>query len=176
MKFLIVEDDDNQAELITAEFVKTGIEVDRSDSVASAIARVGSRCPYDLIVLDQDLPDGKGFEVQQHLRSVADAPPVIFVTSDDLVEHAVRAMSEGARGYVVKRPNYITQLTKEVSKILSSTRTEPSVTRSEYEERERRRLAEVLERHEWNVSAAARELGMGRGKLRGRMRVLMIDD
>ena len=42
-------------------------------------------------------------------------------------------------------------------------------SRAEFEARERAELASLLERHRWNVSAAARSLGLSRGALRGRM-------
>ena len=38
-----------------------------------------------------------------------------------------------------------------------------------FEDRERMRLSQVLSRNRWNVSAAARSLGLSRGALRGRM-------
>jgi transcriptional regulator with GAF, ATPase, and Fis domain len=42
-------------------------------------------------------------------------------------------------------------------------------SRGLFEERERMRLSQALSRHRWNVSAAARSLGLSRGALRGRM-------
>ena len=51
----------------------------------------------------------------------------------------------------------------------------PIEGRSDFDQRERAKLAEVLAEHRWNVSAAARALGMTRGKLRGRMRALDLE-
>ena len=136
---------------------------------------IGAQSPFDLVVLDQDLPDGMGFDVQQRLKESPTPPPVIFVTADDTAEHAVRAMKQGASGYVVKRPDYLIELNSEVSRILSTDEKVVAKNRTEYEERERSRLTQALERNQWNVSATARDLGMGRGKLRGRMAVLGID-
>ncbi len=175
MKFLLVEDDPSHAILISEQLKDLGAEVVCADTVAGAIRLLGAESPFDLVVLDQDLPDGMGFEVQARLKDNSAPPPVIFITSDDVVEHAVRAMKQGARGYVVKRPDYLIELIAEVSRILSTTESPAAETRSEYEERERRRLTEVLERNRWNVSATARELGIGRGMLRGQMVVLGID-
>jgi DNA-binding NtrC family response regulator len=42
-------------------------------------------------------------------------------------------------------------------------------SRSDFEAYERRELEDVLSAHRWNVSAAARSLGVSRGSLRGRM-------
>ncbi|MCP4036076.1 MAG: DNA-binding response regulator [bacterium] len=176
MRFLLVEDDPSHVILMREHLSPHGAEVENVNTVAGAIRILGREQPYDLVLLDQDLPDGHGFEVQEFLCARSDAPPVIFVTSDDQAEHAVRAMQSGARSYVIKRPNYLIELDKEVSKVLQDRGNATAMTRTEYEERESRTLAEALERNDWNVSATARELGIGRGKLRSRMAALGIDD
>jgi DNA-binding NtrC family response regulator len=52
---------------------------------------------------------------------------------------------------------------------LRSSEERGSPSRSRFEERECRELEQVLAAHRWNVSAAARSLGISRGALRGRM-------
>ncbi|MBW2725066.1 MAG: DNA-binding response regulator [Deltaproteobacteria bacterium] len=175
MKFLLVEDDPSHTILMSAQLNGFGAEILCTNTVSGAMQMIGTQSPFDLVVLDQDLPDGMGFDVQQRLREDSPPPPVIFVTADDTAEHAVRAMKQGARGYVIKRPNYLIELNSEVSRILSTHETVVAKNRSEYEERERTRLTEALERNQWNVSATARDLGMGRGKLRGKLAMLGID-
>lgn len=175
MKFLLVEDDPSHTVLMTSQLIGFGAEVLCTDSVGGAKQMIEAQSPFDLVVLDQDLPDGMGFEVQRELRRCSTPPPVIFVTADDTAEHAVRAMKQGARGYVIKRPNYLVELMSEVSRIVGKHDSIVSRNRSEYENRERFRLTRALERNQWNVSATARDLGMGRGKLRGKMATLGID-
>lgn len=175
MKFLMVEDDPGHTALITAQLEGIGGEVESSRTVARAIRMLGSGSDYDLVILDRTLADGDGFEVQRCLKHVSNPPPVLFVTSEDRVEDAVTAMRDGAQGYVVKRPDYLAVLEKEVSRILNSPNRATVGNRTEYEVRERQKLIVVLERNQWNVSATARELGMGRGKLRSRMSALGID-
>ena len=48
-------------------------------------------------------------------------------------------------------------------------RPRPDDSRASFEAGERRRISLALSRHRWNVSAAARSLGISRGALRGRM-------
>lgn len=175
MKFLMVEDDPVHTELITAQLEEIGAEVESTPTVARAIRLLGEGSEYDLVILDRKLTDGDGFEVQRCLNNAQNPPPVLFVTSEDVVEEAVEAMRDGAMGYVIKRPDYLTVLEKEVSRILSTPRSVGVANRTEYEDRERVKLIAALERSQWNVSAAARELGMGRGKLRSRMAALGID-
>ena len=80
MKFLLVEDDPNHSALMTARLEEIGGEVTLAQTVSHAIRALGRSREYDLVVLDQDLPDGKGFEVQACLKGFSDAPSVLFVT------------------------------------------------------------------------------------------------
>jgi len=175
LRFLLVEDDPSCSFLMAEQLTELGAEVTTAETVADAIRRLGDGSTYDLVILDQELPDGTGFEVQEFLRGVREPPAVLFVTSDDLAEDAVRAMKAGARGYVIKRPRYLDELKKEVSVFLSAVSSRPKGYRAEYEQRERLELIAALERNEWNVTATARELGVGRGKLRRRMASLGIN-
>jgi DNA-binding NtrC family response regulator len=176
MKLLLLEDNASHSELMTERLQGLGADVVTAQTIAGAIALLEATPDFDLAVLDQDLPDGSGIEVLDFVRDRSDAMPILFVTSDDLAEHVVDAMKRGANGYVVKRPAYLTQLVQEVSSIMNAPEGSAAESRSEYEERERNKLAGVLQRNRWNVSASARELGMGRGMLRGRMSALGLDE
>ena len=176
MKLLLVEEDASHAVMMTEQLTELGAEVVAVDTVAAAIRLLATGYVFDLAVLDQDLPDGTGFEVQEFLSKRSNPPPVLFVTSDDHAEHAVLAMKRGARGYLVKRPDYLVDLIKEVALIVDAPGSSTSRSRSQYEERERRKLSEALQRNRWNVSATARELGIGRGMLRTRMFALGLDE
>ncbi|MCM1261228.1 MAG: response regulator [Butyrivibrio sp.] len=58
----------------------------------------------DLIILDIDMPEINGYEMlkmikeKEHLKDI----PVIFLTSNNDKEHVVKAVSGGAKDYVVK--------------------------------------------------------------------------
>ncbi|MCH7868146.1 MAG: response regulator [Myxococcales bacterium] len=183
LKLLLVEDNESHSVLMTERLTGLGAEVVPVRTIAGAIRLLETESAFDLAVLDQNLPDGSGFEVQDFLSKRSNPLPVLFVTADDHAEHAVRAMKRGARGYVVKRPEYLSELSEEVSSIIDLHQLHErqptsfvSETRSEYEIQERGKLAEALQRNCWNVSATARELGIGRGKLRSRMSTLGLDE
>jgi two-component system response regulator FixJ len=55
------------------------------------------------IVLDVRAPDGPGMELQEHLRSQPDAPPILMLTDRCDVATAVRAMGNGAFDFI-QRP------------------------------------------------------------------------
>jgi len=118
-----------------------------------------------MVVVDVSLPDGTGFEVQRLLSEWTTPPALLFVTSDDLAEDAVRAMRAGADDYIVKRPHYLDELKDAVERLLAT----PVSDREKFEQAERASLLAALEKNRWNVLATARSLGISRGKLRSRM-------
>ncbi len=175
MRFLLVEDDPSHAALMRGQLTRTDTDIVHVETVSRAIQTLESKPGFDLVLLDQQLPDGLGFEVHDWLRAHGFVLPVIFVTAESEIERVVRATLDGAQGYVVKRPGYLVQLAAEVARVLHGSGSSHAVTRAEFEEAERQRLTAALARHEWNVSATARALGIGRGKLRSRMAALGID-
>lgn len=120
-RVLLVEDDAAHALLMreTLESLGSRIEHTRTKAGALAALELGS---FDLIVLDAGLPDGSGFEIQSEIRTRPGSPPIVFVTSDDLAEHAVDALRAGAAHYVVKRPSYLEQMRDVVSELIVRTR------------------------------------------------------
>ena len=100
---------------------------------AAAIDALRER-EFDLVMLDVDRPDGNGFEIHEWLLGQPASPPVIFVTADDLAEHAVEAVKSGAADYIVKRPSYFAEVTKVVARVLdeaASRREPPPLTERE---------------------------------------------
>ncbi len=168
---LIVEDDASHLLLIGGCLEGFSFAVETASSVREATQKLRAR-NFGLVILDIDLPDGTGFEVQEALGPEETAPAILFVTSDDLAEDAVRAMRSGAANYIVKRPNYLEDLKTAVFDLLAADSLSPRET---FERRERDTLLSALEEHRWNIAATARALGMSRGKLRGRIKALGLD-
>ena len=56
----------------------------------------------DLILLDIGLPKLDGLKAAEQIREVAPQSEIIFVTQDNSVDTAKKAIASGARGYVVK--------------------------------------------------------------------------
>jgi two-component system response regulator EvgA len=75
--------------------------VGEADGVGTARAALDTLTP-SVVLVDVNLPDGKGFEIVEWLRG-RDDPPVIIMTSDgdaeDLEDLALRS---GARAFVEK--------------------------------------------------------------------------
>ena len=75
--------------------------VGEADGVQTARDALGSLEPR-IVLLDVNLPDGKGFEIAEWLRG-RDNPPVIIMTSDGEAEDFEElALRSGARAFVEK--------------------------------------------------------------------------
>lgn len=101
MRLLLVEDVDDVADAIVSSFVRRGDAIDRVGTVADAQDTLAVN-DYEVIILDINLPDGKGTEILQALRSQRRMTPVLMLTARMAVEDRVSALDRGADDYLVK--------------------------------------------------------------------------
>jgi DNA-binding NtrC family response regulator len=120
-RVLVVEDDPTHALLIETALDGLVDDVATARSCADAVRALREH-RFDLLLIDVGLPDGSGFELQRKAARLPGSPPVVFVTSDDLAEHAVQALRAGAVDYVVKRPSYLDRLRESVVEHLQRSR------------------------------------------------------
>lgn len=111
LRVLLVEDDDNHADLVAAY-------LDEATDPAVALARVGTvrdavealaadhRVPFGAVLTDQQLPDSDFREtiarVVEAASAAPGAPPVVALTSIGDLQVALGALAQGAQDYVVK--------------------------------------------------------------------------
>lgn len=98
---LVVEDDVILNQLLVRQLKKAGYDVVGEltwEAARSTLQRVAP----DLVLLDVNLPDSKGFEP---LIEIAIARPVVMLTAFGDVNQAVQAMRLGASDYLVKPVN-----------------------------------------------------------------------
>ena len=100
-RLLVVEDDPNIRELLSASLRFAGFAVDAVTTGAEAVT-AGREAKPDLIVLDVMLPDYDGFEVIKRLRETGIRVPVVFLTARDGTEDMVRGLTAGGDDYVTK--------------------------------------------------------------------------
>jgi two-component system, OmpR family, response regulator len=100
-RLLVVEDEPNILELLSASLRLAGFEVATATSGLEALQAVQRHRP-DLVVLDVMLPDLDGFEVARRLRSGDTRTPVLFLTAKDATEDKIRGLSIGGDDYVTK--------------------------------------------------------------------------
>lgn len=116
---LVVEDDPNILELLSASLRFAGFEVRTATSGSNALAAAGQQRP-DLVVLDVMLPDVDGFEVIKKLRAEGERVPVVFLTARDATDDKIRGLTLGGDDYVTK-PFSLEELTARIRAVLRRT-------------------------------------------------------
>lgn len=118
-KLLVVEDDPNILELLSASLRFAGFEVTTATSGSAAVAAAKDRRP-DLVVLDVMLPDLDGFEVIRIMRDGGTRTPVVFLTARDATDDKIRGLTLGGDDYVTK-PFSLEELTARIRAVLRRT-------------------------------------------------------
>src|SRR5262245_13702356 len=100
-RLLVVEEDPNIVEMLSASLRFAGFEIATAENGADAVVTARDQRP-DLIVLDVMLPDSDGFEVVRRLREGGTRTPVVFLTARDATEDKIRGLTLGGDDYVTK--------------------------------------------------------------------------
>lgn len=101
MRVLLIEDDPTLGDAVRAHVASLGYGVDwmkRLDDAYDAMAAV----PYELVLLDLNLPDGRGLDLLRDLRRRGSAVPVIILTAQDQIAQRIEGLNSGADDYLVK--------------------------------------------------------------------------
>lgn len=101
MRILVVEDDPK-----TARFLKQGLE-EEGHAVDLAVdgeegSFLGHLNPYDLILLDIQLPKRTGLQLSSELRREGVETPILMLTGRDSTPDVVRGLNAGADDYLTK--------------------------------------------------------------------------
>ena len=120
-KLLVVEDDPNILELLSASLKFAGFDVSTATSGSAAVSAAKDRRP-DLVVLDVMLPDLDGFEVIRLMREGGTRTPVVFLTARDATDDKIRGLTLGGDDYVTK-PFSLEELTARIRAVLRRTTT-----------------------------------------------------
>ncbi|HEY6482701.1 MAG TPA: response regulator transcription factor [Steroidobacteraceae bacterium] len=101
MRLLIVEDDNELREALTALLEQSGYEVDAYADGRLAANTLMSR-EYDLAIVDLMVPGVSGLALVRSLRRQLSNLPILIVTARDAVEDRVSGLDAGADDYLVK--------------------------------------------------------------------------
>jgi DNA-binding NtrC family response regulator len=90
-----------------------GFSVQSAESGESALSAL-KRNPADLVFAANDLPDTNGLDLLENIRALPDPPEIIFVTSYEAIDSAVKAVKRGALCYITKplSPDRVLHLTR----------------------------------------------------------------
>src|SRR3954452_18458658 len=115
-KLLVVEDDANILELLSASLRFAGFDVSTATSGSAAVTAAKNAAP-DLVVLDVMLPDLDGLEVIRLMREGGQRTPVVFLTARDATDDKIRGLTLAADDYVTK-PHSLEELTARLRPVL----------------------------------------------------------
>ena len=101
MRVLLIEDDHVLGAAIRDHIASDGHGVDwmqRLDDARLAMQAV----TYELVLLDLNLPDGRGLDFLRELRAARNPVPVIIATAQDQIAVRIEGLNSGADDYLVK--------------------------------------------------------------------------
>jgi DNA-binding NtrC family response regulator len=100
-RVLLVDDEPNLRRILGTILRPEGYEVSEAESAAEA-RRAFAAGTWDVIVLDQKLPDGDGTTLLAEMRAADPVVPILLLTAFATVELAVSAMRAGAFDVIAK--------------------------------------------------------------------------
>ena len=115
-KVLLIEDDSETAEEITAELVERGFEVEWSADGIEGLDRARSSRP-DAMIVDRLLPGMDGLTVVEALRKDQVRTPVLVLSALGAVDDRVRGLRMGGDDYLTK-PFAILELVARIDALL----------------------------------------------------------
>ena len=101
MRVLVVEDDAKAARFLRQGLEEEGHAVDVAVDGVEGI-QLGAVNPYDVIVLDIQLPRKNGLQVASELRRDGTTTPILMLTGRDASADIIRGLDAGADDYLTK--------------------------------------------------------------------------
>lgn len=100
-RLLLLEDDQSLIDGMVYALTKEGFALDVAMTVREGRAQLAVQA-YDLLLLDQTLPDGSGLALCEEVRAGGNAVPIIFLTAMDEEIQVIRALDAGGDDYITK--------------------------------------------------------------------------
>jgi two-component system OmpR family response regulator len=101
MRILVVEDDRKVCRFVRQGLEEEGhaVDVAPDGEEGAMLAHVN---PYDILVLDVQLPKKNGLQLAAELRREGSTVPILMLTARDTTEDVVRGLDSGADDYLTK--------------------------------------------------------------------------
>ena len=98
---LIIDDDSEVRSMLSSILEDEGYSVEAVERSKQAIA-ICEKLPFDVALVDVNLPDIKGTELLHKLKQVQPKMVKIIITGNPSIENAVKALNEKADGFISK--------------------------------------------------------------------------
>jgi two-component system, OmpR family, response regulator len=115
-KILLIEDDGETAEEVTAELVERGFDVEWSADGTAGLASARSSGP-DVLIVDRMLPGMDGLSIIETLRQEQVRTPVLVLSALGAIDDRVRGLRAGGDDYLTK-PFAILELVARIEALL----------------------------------------------------------
>ncbi|MES9845266.1 MAG: sigma-54 dependent transcriptional regulator [Candidatus Sedimenticola sp. PURPLELP] len=119
-RLLIIEDDAGLNQMLQFHFEDLGFEVSGVSNCNDALVQLEDNA-FDLLLLDQQLPDGNGIDLLTKICGENPEQPVIMMTGQHDLELAIRAIKAGAADFIHK-PIKTEELQHVVERVLENRR------------------------------------------------------
>src|SRR5690606_2958502 len=103
MKILLVEDDAEDAEFLRLALAQhnQSVLLTRAGLVSDAVTALENE-RFDVVLLDLNLPDGRGVECVERIQGADDLMPIVVLSGHGDEDFAVEILNRGVQDYLVK--------------------------------------------------------------------------
>lgn len=119
-RILIVEDDKLIQEAVTLKLKDEGFETAQASDGEKALELLRNNGPFHAVLLDLRIPKIDGFKLMEEKakdEKIKDIPVIVFTNISQL-EFVSRALSLGAKGYLIKAHHSLQETVEELKKAL----------------------------------------------------------
>ncbi len=115
-KIFLLEDEKPLADIVMDLLTSQSHMVDWISLVGDAKVRL-KIYPYDLVILDVNLPDGNGLDVCREFRNHGGTTPILMLTGRNRIQEKALGLDAGADDYLTK-PFHLDELSARVRALL----------------------------------------------------------
>ena len=101
IRLLLIEDDFDVAAGLGSYLEARGVMVEYAYTAAAAVSLAAEK-PFDLLVMDVQLPDGDGVTLCRQLKEQGLRSPILFLTARSALRDKLAAFDAGAIDYMAK--------------------------------------------------------------------------
>lgn len=104
MKLLLVEDSPEDAAFLAASLRRqraSDVAIVHVTTLQDAAVKLGAE-PFDVVLLDLNLPDGNGLDCVDAIQAANERAPIVVLSGQDNEDFAISILNRGVQDYLVK--------------------------------------------------------------------------